>query len=138
IVDLGGLDETERETEAMRLAAEECRLPFDLGRGPVIRAALYLLDAAEAILALPIHHVASDGWSVGLILHELSALYDAALENRPHALPELPVQYVDYALWQRSWEESEAIHAQIAYWQKQLGGAPTIAPLPADYPRPPA
>jgi amino acid adenylation domain-containing protein len=134
--DLSGLDEPEREAEVGRRAAEDAARPFDLAAGPLIRARLLRLDAEEHVLLLCVHHVASDGWSMGVLFHELSALYGALREGRPSPLPELEVQYADYAVWQRRHLEGDALEPHLAYWRETLAGAPELLALPTDHPRP--
>ncbi|RKI64410.1 amino acid adenylation domain-containing protein [Corallococcus sp. AB049A] len=136
-VDLSTLEDAEaRLHEAERLATLESQRPFDLERGPVIRALLLRLAKDEHVLVLHLHHIVSDGWSLGVMVRELTALYAALREDRPPALPELPVQYADYALWQRAWLQGEALEAQLEWWAQQLEGAPRALELPTDKPRP--
>jgi amino acid adenylation domain-containing protein/non-ribosomal peptide synthase protein (TIGR01720 family) len=134
--DLRGLSETDRAVEVPRLTEEEARHSFDLARGPLLRMRLLRLGEHEHILLLTMHHIVSDGWSVGLLIRELSALYASFSKGQPPALPELPIQYADYAAWQRRWLQGEALEAQLAYWRKQLDGAPRALELPTDHPRP--
>jgi amino acid adenylation domain-containing protein len=122
--------------EARRRAAEEAERPFDLSRGPLWRALLLRLHEREHVLVLTLHHLISDGWSTGVLLRELSALYAAACEGRPADLPELPVQYGDYTRWQRDWLQGEALERQMAFWREHLAGAPAVLELPTDRPRP--
>jgi amino acid adenylation domain-containing protein len=126
---------TSAET-ALLLAAEEGRRPFDLGRGPLFRATLYRLAPEDHLLLLGIHHSVSDGNSNQILLRELLALYTAFSRGEVSPLPDLPVQYADYAAWQRAWLRGEALAVQIAYWRQQLAGAPPILELPIDRPRP--
>jgi amino acid adenylation domain-containing protein len=121
---------------ALRLAAEEGRRPFDLGRGPLFRAMLYRLAPEDHLLLLGIHHSVSDGNSNQILLRELLALYTAFSRGEASPLPDLPVQYADYAAWQRAWLRGEALAVQIAYWRQQLVGAPPLLELPLDRPRP--
>jgi len=118
----------------------EEQTPFDLGAWPLIRGRLLRLGADEHVLLLTLHHIVADGWSMGVLARELGALYEAyALQGVPphrDPLPPLPLQYADYALWQRRWLEGERLQQQLAYWQAQLGGAPVLATLPTDRPRP--
>ncbi len=138
-IDLTALPEAVRETEAGRLADEEVALPFDLERGPLLRGALLALAPGEHRLLLSIHHIVSDGWSMGVLVQELTTLYPAALQGSLQAaLPELPVQYADFAVWQRSWLSGETLERQIGYWRSHLAGAPAVIDLPSDRPRPPA
>jgi amino acid adenylation domain-containing protein len=134
--DLRGLAGAEREAEARRLAAEEAQRPFDLGAGPLLRAALLRLGEEEHVALLTMHHIICDGWSVGALIDELSALYGAFSQGQPSPLEEPPVQYADYAAWQRGWLEGEALERQLDYWRRHLAGAPVLE-LPTDYPRPP-
>jgi amino acid adenylation domain-containing protein len=138
VQDLGGLPADEREAEAARLIAEEARRPFDLQRPPLLRASLLRLGAEEHVLLLTTHHIASDGWSSGVLLGELATLYDAYREGSEASLPELKLQYADYAVWQRGRLQGELLETQLAYWRKQLAGAPQLLELPTDRPRPAA
>ncbi len=134
--DLSALPEAEREGEARRRSSEEARRPFDLSGGPLFRAQLLRLDERDHVLALAMHHAVSDGWSVGVLVRELRELYAAFAEGRPSPLPELPVQYADFAAWQREWLRAEVLDEQLAYWKGRLGGAPPVLELPTDHPRP--
>ncbi len=135
-VDLSGLGAVEREVEARRLATEEAARPFDLAAGPLFRSALLLLAQEEHVFLATMHHIASDGWSIGVFLRELGVLYEASLLGVPSPLAELPVQYSDFAAWQRSWISGSVLAEQIAYWRHQLQGAPPLLELPAERPRP--
>jgi len=135
-IDLAGLPAARRLEEARRLARAEALHPFDLARGPLLRVALVRLDEAEQLLLLTMHHVISDGWSLRVLARELSALYDAGLERRPSPLPELEIQYGDYAVWQRGWLRGEVLEAELAHWRARLAGAPPVLDLPLDRPRP--
>jgi hypothetical protein len=136
LVDLRGQPKPEREAKAKRLCTEEAQRPFDLTRDLLLRAMLFRLGEADHILLLTMHHIASDGWSVGLLVRELSTLYEAFLEDKPSPLPELPVQYVDFAVWQREWLQGEVLEKQLGYWRKQLERAPALLELLTDHPRP--
>jgi hypothetical protein len=136
LVDLRAIDQTEREIEARRLAIEEGDKPFDLARGPLLRAQLVLLDANDHLLLFTLHHILTDDWSTGLFMSEVAALYRAHLAGLPSPLPELPIQYADYAMWQREKLQGETLDAQAAYWKKQLGGKLAVLDLPSDRPRP--
>ncbi|RKH30864.1 non-ribosomal peptide synthetase, partial [Corallococcus sicarius] len=125
------------ETEARRLAQEEAGTPFNLARGPLLRARLLRLSERQHVLLLNLHHVVSDGWSTGVLVREVSALYEAFRQGRPSPLPELPVQYADYAVWQRSWLQGDVLARQVSWWKQQLTGAPHALELPTDFPRPP-
>ncbi|MFL6202324.1 MAG: amino acid adenylation domain-containing protein, partial [Thermoanaerobaculia bacterium] len=135
-VDLRILPEEMREAEAGRLLEAEARRPFDLDRGPLLRSALLRLEEDESVLLLSMHHIVSDGWSRGVLVREVAALYEALAAGRPSPLPELTVQYADFALWQRAWLQGEALEAELAWWRERLAGAPPSVQLPADRPRP--
>jgi len=137
VVDLGGLAETEREAEARRLAVEEAGWSFDLARGPLARAAALRLGKEEYVLLLNMHHIVSDGWSTGVFIQEMATLYQAFSAGQPSPLPELLIQYADFAIWQREWLQGEVLDAQLAYWKEQLRDAPAVLDLPTDRPRPP-
>jgi len=136
VTEIGGRSATEREEEARRLLQIESGKPFDLASGPVLGAKLYVLDEQDHILFLNMHHIASDGWSTGVLLNDLAAFYQAAREKVAAALPELEIQYADYAHWQRNWLRGEVLDNQLGYWRQQLEGAPPVLSLPADRPRP--
>ncbi|MFL6198800.1 MAG: amino acid adenylation domain-containing protein, partial [Thermoanaerobaculia bacterium] len=136
VVDLAGLPESAREAEAVRLGREEARRVFDLGAGPLLRATLARLGEREHTLLVSVHHIVADGWSIGVLVRELSALYPAFVQGRPSPLPELPVQYADFAAWQRDWLRGEVLEAQLGWWRERLAGAPAVIELPADRPRP--
>lgn len=136
VVDLAALPEEERKAETEHLITQEVRHPFNLGQGPLFRAGLLRLREDEHVLLLNMHHIISDGWSLGVFNRELTALYDAFLSGKPSPLQDLPIQYADYAVWQREWLESAAFEKQLAYWKQQLAGAPTVLNLPTDRPRP--
>ncbi|HSF39388.1 MAG TPA: non-ribosomal peptide synthase/polyketide synthase [Thermoanaerobaculia bacterium] len=136
VVDLSELPEREREALALRLAREEAARPFDLTRGPLFRGVLLRLACEDHVAALTMHHIVSDGWSLGILVHELAALYPAFASRRPSPLPELPVQYTDFSAWQRSWLRGEALESEISFWRRQLAGLPPRLELPTDRPRP--
>jgi amino acid adenylation domain-containing protein len=125
------------EEEAGRLVEEEARTPFDLTLGPLFRARLLRLSDDDHILVLNTHHAVSDGWSTPIFFREIESLYDAFSQGNPSPLPELPIQYADFAHWQRSWFKGEVMERQIAYWRRHLEGAPALLELPTDRPRPP-
>ncbi|HEU0055230.1 MAG TPA: condensation domain-containing protein, partial [Longimicrobium sp.] len=128
--------EPRAEAEAERLAAREMDAPFDLERGPLVRACLVHLADDDHLLLLTMHHVVSDAWSMGVLTRELGALYTAFSQGRPDPLPALPVQYADYAAWQRRRVDGEVLDAQAAYWTETLAGAPELLELPLDHARP--
>ncbi len=136
IVDLRELPETEREAEVQRLATNEAQRPFDLAEGPLVRASVLRLGENEHVGLLTMHHIVSDGWSTGILIREMAVLYQSYCSARPSPLPELPIQYADFAHWQRQWLEGEALEAQLTFWKRQLLGAPPLLELPADHPRP--
>ena len=125
-----------REDEALALVRELSRRPFDLARDPQLRASLIRLDDEDHVLLLESHHVSSDAWSRNILMRELSAFYEAARNGEPLTLGALPIQYGDYARWQRQSLEGEALERHLAYWRDQLRGAPTLLELPTDRPRP--
>jgi len=133
--DLSATPENEREAEAKRLAREEARKPFDLEHGPLFRVKVLKLDEQEHVLLVTMHHISSDGWSTDILVREFAMLYGALSSGAPSPLPELPVQYADYAVWQRSWMKGSVLADKLAYWKKQLTGIQTLE-LPTDRPRP--
>ncbi len=134
--DLGALPAGEREQAVQRIAADEVAAPFDLAAGPLIRGQLLRLADDEHILLITQHHIISDGWSIGILVREFSALYDAQCRQQPAMLAPLPLQYADYAAWQRSWLRGDALAAQTTFWKDYLAGAPQLLELPTDHPRP--
>ncbi|MEW5929506.1 MAG: amino acid adenylation domain-containing protein [Gemmatimonadota bacterium] len=136
LVDLRALPGAARERHAERLASVEARRPFDFARGPLLRTTLVRLGDEDHVLLLTLHHVVSDGWSMGVLVREVFALYDAFSRGGPSPLPELPVQYADYAVWQRRWLSGEALERQLAWWRERLAAAPPLLELPTDRPRP--
>jgi amino acid adenylation domain-containing protein len=136
VIELRGLPRALREGEAARLAGEEARRPFDLARGPLLRASLLRLDDTEHVLLLTLHHIVSDGWSMGVLFQELAALYDAYVRGGASPLPELPIQYADFAHWQRQRLQGSVLESQLSYWRGQLGGIPGLLELPTDRPGP--
>src|SRR6185295_9813413 len=136
-IDLAGLPPSVRAAETERLANEDAANPFDLAAGPLFRATLLVTGAAEQRLLMTMHHIAGDGWSVSVLLGELSPLYRAFAAGLPSPLPELAIQYADFAAWQRRWLAGPHMDAQLAYWRQQLAGAPEALDLPTDRPRPP-
>ncbi|WP_240358951.1 condensation domain-containing protein, partial [Myxococcus vastator] len=131
------LAEEESGAELRRQLAEELRRGFDLERGPLVRVRLWRLGPDEHVLLLAMHHIAADGWSMGVLVKELAAHYEALLDGKPPMLPPLTVQYADYARWQREWLQGEALEAQLDYWRQQLRGALPVLELPVDRSRPP-
>ncbi|MFL6199834.1 MAG: condensation domain-containing protein, partial [Thermoanaerobaculia bacterium] len=138
VADLAGLPEELRRAEERRLLAASAR-PFDLERGPLFRAALVRLAAEEHLLLLDMHHIVSDGWSLGILFREMAALYEVFHEGRVPTLPilaKLPVQFADFAVWQREWLQGAVLDEQLAYWRERLAGAPPELELPLDRVRP--
>ncbi|MFP2903051.1 condensation domain-containing protein, partial [Corallococcus sp. 4LFB] len=136
VVDLQSLAQDAREAAVKGRVAAAIQQPFDLSQGPLLRTMLVRLAETEHVLVLVMHHIVSDGWSMGVLVREVTELYTAYSELRPSALPELPVQYADYAAWQRSWLRGEVLEGQLAWWRQQLEGAPHALELPTDRPRP--
>ncbi len=137
LVDLSGLPEPAREAAALALVREEAGRPFDLARDLMLRGVLLRLLEEDHTVALTLHHIASDGWSLGVLVREVTALYAAYAQGEPSPLPELPVQYADFAVWQHSWLHGEVLEREIAWWRRQLAGLPPLLELPTDRPRPP-
>ncbi|MET0622646.1 MAG: condensation domain-containing protein, partial [Pyrinomonadaceae bacterium] len=135
-VDLGHLPAAERESEARRLADAQALQRFDLAAGPLLRVGLLRLGAAEHVFVLTIHHIISDGWSIGVWVNELTALYNSYSRGLPASLPTLPIQYADFAKWQHELVEGGALSEQLAYWKRQLADAPPPLELPFDRERP--
>jgi amino acid adenylation domain-containing protein len=136
LIDLTALAAGAREAAAERLAAAEALSPFDLARGPLARARLLRLDGRRHVLLATFHHIVTDGWSLRIFFAELAALYAAALTGGEPALSPLPVQYADFAHWQRRWLQGEELVRLLAYWRERLAGAPATLELPFDHPRP--
>jgi natural product biosynthesis luciferase-like monooxygenase protein len=135
LLDLSHLPVAERETQARRLAAEDARQSFDLTRGPLFRIRLVKLEETDHVLLLTAHHIISDGWSKSVLTREIRTFYEAFSQGRPSPLPKLPIQYADFALWQREWLQGEVLAAELRYWKSRLEGAATLD-LPTDRPRP--
>nr|QEO74827.1 condensation domain-containing protein [uncultured bacterium] len=124
------------EAKVRNLVAAEAARPFDLSNGPLLRARLLRLGDGEHLLLLTAHHIISDGWSTGVLIREASALYRAFAAGLPSPLAELPVQYADYAAWQRRWLQGDVLDAQLSYWRERLADPPPVLELPTDRPRP--
>ncbi len=137
VIDLKNLPESERSSEAIRLANQEARLPFDLNKGPLIRITLLQQADLDHIILVTMHHIISDGWSIGVFIYELSMLYEAFVSGKPSPLPDLAIQYADFSEWQRNWLQGDVLEEQINYWLKALGGDVPVLELPTDRPRPP-
>jgi amino acid adenylation domain-containing protein/non-ribosomal peptide synthase protein (TIGR01720 family) len=132
VVDLSGLSETTLGEEDKQLAKSESSRPFDLARGPLLRITLLRLQDEEYAVLFTMHHIVSDGWSMGVLVREFIALYTAYCMGVPSPLPELPIQYVDFASWQRQWLEGKVLEEEMAYWKRQLSGASSVLTLPTD------
>jgi non-ribosomal peptide synthetase component F/acyl carrier protein len=136
VVDLRSSSEPEREAEVLRLVGEQAKRPFDLAKSPLLRTQLLRLRDTEYVLVLTIHHIVSDAWSIGVLIRELAVLYEAFRAGKPSPLPELSIQYADFAYWERQWLQGEVLDANRRYWKQQLAGAPPVLELPTDRPRP--
>ena len=137
VLDLQMLSAAEQSAEVRRLATEEAQRPFDLAKVPLLRVTLLQLGKESHVLLLTIHHIICDGWSTSIFIREMAALYKAFSKGAPSPLPELPIQYADFAHWQRQWLKGEVLETQLTYWWQQLTGAPPLLGLPTDRPRPP-
>src|SRR5262249_8774796 len=135
-IDLRSVPVADRQLEAARRAVAEAKRPFDLLRGPVLRAQVLRLDQEERLLLVTMHHIVSDEWSTAIFRRELALLYGAFSLGQRSPLPELPVQYADYALWERGSLQEEALERGLGYWTRQLADAPPTLSLPTDRPRP--
>jgi hypothetical protein len=136
VTDLSDLPEGERQAEAQWLAHDEARAPFDLAEGPLIRVGLLRLGDREHVVLLTVHHIVSDGWSMGVLINDVAQIYKAQCTGERAQLAALPIQYADYAMWQRERLQGEYLQEQLGYWKQQLGGAPALLELPTDRPRP--
>ncbi|MEH2121099.1 amino acid adenylation domain-containing protein [Nostoc sp.] len=137
VFDINELSSNQQEASVRQLAEFEAQQPFDLNRDLLLRVKLMCLGEQEHIVLLTMHHIASDGWSTGVLIRELVTLYQAFCEQQQLSpLTELPIQYVDFAAWQRQWLQAEVLQSQISYWKKQLEGTPAVLELPTDHPRP--
>ena len=137
IADVSNSSSRERKCEALRLLTDAAALPFDLGHEPSFRALLIRLSKKDHFLLLNTHHIVSDGWSMAILFRELGLLYEAYAAGRPSPLPQLTIQYADYAAWQRNWLQGERLDELLAYWKNYLAGASPVLELPLDKPRPP-
>ncbi len=135
-IDFTSLPFARRKAHLDLYLEDESRSPFDLAAGPVLRVHLFRLDEEEHVLLLHMHHIVSDAWSVGVLIEELGALYQARLAHAPSPLPDLPIQYADFAAWQRRWLQGDVLEQKLAYWKTQLHGLPAVLPLRLDRPRP--
>ncbi|MEH2284140.1 MAG: amino acid adenylation domain-containing protein, partial [Nostoc sp.] len=136
VVELQNLPTIEQEIAAQKLVQQQAIQPFDLAEEALFRATLVILSETEQWLLVCMHHVVSDGWSISVFVQELQALYNAYSQGESSPLLPLPIQYADFALWQRQWLQGEVLNSQLSYWKQQLANAPTFLPLPTDRPRP--
>ncbi|WP_222930911.1 non-ribosomal peptide synthetase [Microcystis aeruginosa] len=136
VINLQHLSPEEQKNAAKKLVKEQAFKPFNLANEALVRATLIVLNNNEYWLSLCLHHVISDGWSMGVFIEELTALYNAVNQGQVSPLKPLPIQYTDFAIWQRKWFRGEVLENQLNYWRKQLAEAPTFLPLPTDKPRP--
>jgi amino acid adenylation domain-containing protein/non-ribosomal peptide synthase protein (TIGR01720 family) len=136
IVDLRDIPEEKRTAELTKQSEAEVQLIFDLTRGPLVRARVWHIGEEEYVLLMTLHHIVSDGWAMDILIRELVTYYQAGVSGQPAALPPLPIQYADYAVWQRDWMQGAVLEAQLAYWKDRLGDAPAALELPTDRPRP--
>ena len=136
IVDLSTLPETQRMPEVLRLVREDAERAFDLTSSPMLRASLLELAADDHVFLMTVHHIAADGWSLSVAMREISALYAAKLRDDPDPLPAMPLQYPDFAIWQRQWLQGQVLEEQLRYWKEQLRAAPPQLELSTDRPRP--
>jgi amino acid adenylation domain-containing protein len=140
VVDLSGLPGDRGEAELKRQIDEDFHRPFDLATGPLVRALALRLGpedrSEDHAVAITLHHIVSDGWSMGVLIRELGAVYEALSSGLPSPLPDLPVQYADFAVWQRQWLQGEVLERQLGWWRDRLAGAPPVLALPLDRPRP--
>ena len=136
LVDISSLPPAERAAAVTRWANEAARQPFDLAVGPLLRTALLRLGPDDHRFLLTMHHIITDGWSMGIFFRELTAIYAAFATGQPSPLAPLPIQYADFALWQRDWLQGAVLQEQLGYWKRQLAGLPLLA-MPTDHPRPP-
>ncbi|MGD1704335.1 amino acid adenylation domain-containing protein [Dapis sp. BLCC M229] len=136
VIDLRELSEPDQSLQVQKLTEAEQNQPFDLEQAPLLRAKILQLEEQKQILLLNVHHIAFDGWSRGILRQELSAIYQAFSSGKPSPLAELPIQYADYAAWQRQWLQGEVLETQLNYWKQQLSGELPVLELPLDYPRP--
>nr|AXN93592.1 PuwA [Anabaena minutissima UTEX B 1613] len=136
VIDLRELPNDQQQAAVEKFGNEEGQKPFDLNQAPLVRATLLQLDAHSHVLLFTLHHIVADGWSMGVIIQELSAMYPAVVVGKPSPLPDLSIQYADFAVWQRQWLTGEVLETKLNYWQQQLADAPPILELPTDKPRP--
>src|ERR1044071_5817926 len=137
IDDLRALPPAERDKAAVRQVNALVGRPFDLAKGPLLRVGVMRIAEQEHVIHVTMHHAITDRWSAAIVEHELAVIYAAFSSGQPSPLPEVPVQFADFAAWQRQWRQGEALETQLRYWKGQLSGAPMVLDLPTDRPRPP-
>ncbi|MGH1392474.1 MAG: amino acid adenylation domain-containing protein [Trichormus sp.] len=135
LIDLQTFNPIEQDEEVRHLALKEAQTPFDLARDVLLRVKILQLAKDENVVLFTMHHIVSDGWSMEILVKELATLYTAFSSNKASPLPELAIQYVDFAIWQRQWLQGEVLETQLDYWRQQLGGILPVLQLPTDYPR---
>jgi amino acid adenylation domain-containing protein len=135
-IDMGALPEAARQAEVDRVSRAQAARPFDLTRGPLLRLFLFRVSARRHVLLYVMHHIVTDGWSEAVLLREVATLYQAFRAGQPSPLPDLPIQYGDFASWQRDWLQGEVLENLLGFWKQQLAGAPVVLDLPTDHPRP--
>ncbi|MCP4000284.1 MAG: non-ribosomal peptide synthetase, partial [Gammaproteobacteria bacterium] len=136
VTDLSELRDTEQQRQVTKRIADHAQIHFDMSSGPLLSLRLLKLGKQEQILLFNMHHIISDGWSIGVLIREWSHLYNAYAQDQEPQLPELPIQYTDYAAWQRNWLQGEILDHQLGYWIEKLKGIPELLELPTDYARP--
>jgi hypothetical protein len=136
VEDLTSLETSERELAVTNLAREEARRPFDIATGPLLRVRLLRLSAERHVLLMTMHHIVSDGWSIGLLFRELGAIYEAFAGGKSSPLPPLPIQYADFAVWQREALQGAVLDRQLSYWKRRLADAPPVLEVPSYITRP--
>lgn len=136
LIELQDIPLSEREAELHQRMKEEAQRPFDLTRGPLLRATLLRLNPTDHVLLLVVHHIIADGWSMGIFVHEVATCYSSIGNTQPISLPDLPVQYADFSHWQREWLQSGVLDRQMNYWKQQLSGELPVLDVPTDRPRP--
>ncbi|WP_240695936.1 condensation domain-containing protein, partial [Candidatus Chloroploca sp. Khr17] len=136
VIDLSELPADQQQAEVARRADFVVGVPFDVAAGPLWRVSLLRLDPTTHVLLITVHHIVADGWSMGIMMSELSTLYGQLTAQLAPELPALPIQYTDYAHWQREWLQGAVLEEHLGYWRQQLTGAPPLLTLPTDFPRP--
>ena len=134
--DLSHLPKTEAEEKARQIAGADAQTGFDLAKGPLFRGQLIKLAEQDHVLVFNLHHTITDGWSMGILIKEVALLYPAFLKDEPSSLPALPIQYADYAVWQRNWLQGKVLEKQLDFWKERIGENPPVLELPTDRPRP--